>query len=539
MTERELQMRRNLVLERLQSDFGKIMGAKMLPEADVYDLCSCEHERVCRMFKKYNKILIAVEGDVNPIYYMWETESKLWKKANSKAVNYVISLTVGNLLNRMAYNSQVDLISLDGIRKKILNSSFIIGVKNQMYLPHNINFADKLDEIEFEFPIRNGKKINIKTLEVADRTIHDFFTATLDVNYLPDLKTEDNVYDRFIHSIWHTEEERLFHELVHGMLISPNQGHNYCINWVQLKGMSGKTVWANCAQDAFKWLAKTIDRKHFAYGNGSQSGQGFALSILKSLKIGIVEEASESHQRQSDKNGLNIRLLKQISGNGYNNEADKYQRVSSVKPKLNNVVLVLMGNNVITVSPEDNDSAWQRRLLVLCQDIYFRGPGQNGYDPQDKNCKTPDYKLRDRLKKHTDHVFTYYVKAAYKYINEGYPSLHLKQPASMKALYDEITSGKKQIQPDRKMENLDEFLMSKCVLSQNKNDDWVRLEEFCDTMNSWLRANNEPTEFQLQQTDVIKLLKNSQWKSWIGTNRKQDSASKKRFYAVYGIKLSI
>jgi hypothetical protein len=45
------------------------------------------------------------------------------------------------------------------------------------------HFMNKIDVNEFMLPIKNGKILNLKTLEVRDRTIDDYFSYELDINY--------------------------------------------------------------------------------------------------------------------------------------------------------------------------------------------------------------------------------------------------------------------------------------------------------------------------------------------------------------------
>jgi len=53
---------------------------------------------------------------------------------------------------------------------------------------HDDKFMNKIDINEFMLPIKNGKILNLKTLEVRDRTINDYFSYEIDVNYTPKQK---------------------------------------------------------------------------------------------------------------------------------------------------------------------------------------------------------------------------------------------------------------------------------------------------------------------------------------------------------------
>ena len=64
----------------------------------------------------------------------------------------------------------------DSYHKKIINRS-ITSI-------YDIQFLSKLDNNADFLPINNGKKINLKTLEITDRTYHDYFTYFSPVDYI-------------------------------------------------------------------------------------------------------------------------------------------------------------------------------------------------------------------------------------------------------------------------------------------------------------------------------------------------------------------
>ncbi len=56
------------------------------------------------------------------------------------------------------------------------------------------DFESKIiNKSALELPIKNGKIINLKTLEVRDRTKSDFLSFELDVEYTPECNFETNV----------------------------------------------------------------------------------------------------------------------------------------------------------------------------------------------------------------------------------------------------------------------------------------------------------------------------------------------------------
>jgi hypothetical protein len=57
-------------------------------------------------------------------------------------------------------------------------------IKRSISNLHDVQFLTVLDSNPVFLPINNGKKINLKTLEISDRTCHDYFTYYSPVSYI-------------------------------------------------------------------------------------------------------------------------------------------------------------------------------------------------------------------------------------------------------------------------------------------------------------------------------------------------------------------
>ena len=61
-------------------------------------------------------------------------------------------------------------------------------IKRSISNLYDVQFLTVLDSNPDFLPINNGKKINLKTLEITDRTYHDYFTYFSPVDYISDEK---------------------------------------------------------------------------------------------------------------------------------------------------------------------------------------------------------------------------------------------------------------------------------------------------------------------------------------------------------------
>ena len=497
---------------RLNSDAGKILGNGKLSKLDINKLELKVDYSYKELFNKYNKLLKVVRGnDTDRRYYVWSVKKKLWQVADRAEVYRVIYQTIENLFDRVIIHSQLSVRKVHKIRKKCQISGFIKCIKTGLVTEDEDAFADKLDNVDVYFPILNGKKIKLTTKEVTERTITDYFTFEFKCNYLDNLSDEDNMYGKYIRSLWNTKEEYDFHRMIHGMLITPDHHHNYCINWVQLKGGSGKTIFAICAQTVFtKEKVLTLPRRLF--NHNSANNRGFGLSRMKDKFFVIIEEASDHQIGSKASQQLDIRLICELTGGGFNNEQAKYQKGSDTEGKLYTAKVFFMGNGII--GPKNNEPAWERRLLVLPQACYFRSADDKYYDECNEHCKLADDKLLDRLLAHPSHIFTYYINAGSDYIKAGYPNLKKCVPDVLKDRYNKILNGSIKINLVESASILNDFVMTSCYFGDEDKLS-VYYDEFCDRFNLWLQDNGDYDENKWPKGKIRKVFNELCWNNYV------------------------
>ena len=103
-----------------------------------------------------------------------------------------------------------DEFDKESYHKKIINRS-ITSI-------YDIQFLSLLDNNADFLPINNGKKINLKTLEITDRTYHDYFTYFSPVDYISNDKLPHA--DKFFLMFQQKEENREYVRKVLGYTLT-------------------------------------------------------------------------------------------------------------------------------------------------------------------------------------------------------------------------------------------------------------------------------------------------------------------------------
>ena len=124
------------------------------------------------------------------------------------------------------------------------------NIKKVMNLECDEEFINKLNAPSEVIPIKNGMKINVRTKEITERGLNDYYSRVVPSNYIPNLNDEDNVFASFCKDIWPDEAEYNFFRMLNGKLILPDKHNNNIVLWQHDEGGGGKTIWIKCLQIA-------------------------------------------------------------------------------------------------------------------------------------------------------------------------------------------------------------------------------------------------------------------------------------------------
>jgi P4 family phage/plasmid primase-like protien len=167
----------------------------------------------------------------------------------------------------------------------------------------DISFSTSINNYEDVLPIHEGKKINLRTLEITDRTIEDRFDHELGVNYTQDEK-ELEVIENLILEIMgiHVDnmeeypnhdavtEKNAFQVILGYMISGCNKEKMYTV-WHGPSGNNGKSTLASIITGVFGVYSKSFDKSIIEQVNKSKgNSHNSALIATKGVHIGFIHE---------------------------------------------------------------------------------------------------------------------------------------------------------------------------------------------------------------------------------------------------------
>ena len=422
---------------------------------------------LARLFSDYNSIV--KYGNDEKSAYVWDGRTKLWIKYSSSS-NWIryIGRVLLVVLHKSMQAGQIDMQVANKFHERICNQPSLSRVQRSVERRQDNNFLENVDKLDHVIPIADGKKINIKTMIVSNRTIRDCYTYFIKANYLPNLVAENNEFIKFLRSIWTDDAEYNFFRLLNGKFVLPDNHANILVIWHQINGAGGKTIWTNV-------LCNVLNPRITSLGNEiiykKRKLNTFKLARLRGKTLAYIDEVSS-------KDKMNLRLVLDLTGGGYRGEADKYEKeiVSGVRPQT--AGLILLGNAINIEVTE----ALERRVVYLISRQYFREPEHWLYDRNDPRCGTSNNNLINELLNNKDHVFTFLIDAAHDYINlrTGIKSII---PKSIRQNWLEKYSEK----PEKRFTLLQDFMGECCV---NIKDAIETIEHFVEEWNMHLLRKN-------------------------------------------------
>ena len=478
--------------EKMEVDYaekGDEFPTDIVESDDIKGLKSGSEFMYALVFKRNNMYCQQIKHGPDAATYVWEQSSRLWKTDESGVLrNKAITKTMLNLVDRAERHNQMSASKAAKLFKKFANIKTIRNMKHYINLECEPEFSRKLNSYKEFFPIKGGKKICLKTKKVSIRTKRDFFSMELDLEYLPNLTEDDNVFANFLKSIWTDQEEYEYWRKIHAVLALGETQSNYLIMWLHEKGGGGKTIWINSLEACLgRRFVTKLDRDILF--RGCKKNKDFELAKLCSKRIAYVDEVSTD----ADKTPINLRLLLDLTGGGYRHEMDKYQKASSMVARKQTATVCLMGNNAFFMT-DKSLSALNRRIIVAKSKPYFRKKGEDAYDPNDPWCKEKDCNLWANIEKNINHVFTFLMNCISDYINNGKEDLHPIKPESFRNAWKEINgkflNTKKRI--------LNEFF-AECDESAGRH---IELIGFAATVNDWLKSQYEDCDIVITCNDI-------------------------------------
>ena len=142
------------------------------------------------------------------LIYYYNENIKLWVSVDEKQYekllyDFLLNTTkkVKKLIRKEQSKDEITEVEVKEINefliKKFDEESYINTIiKRSSSLLYNSNFVSLLDSSKECFPIKNGRKINFRTLEISSRTNLDFLTYESPVEFLENTPNADKFFEQ-------------------------------------------------------------------------------------------------------------------------------------------------------------------------------------------------------------------------------------------------------------------------------------------------------------------------------------------------------
>ena len=335
------------------------------------------------------------------IIYYYNEKLKLWLEVDENQYNkyiYDFLLNTTKHIRNLMKNEDLE----DEEKAKI--NKFLSGcfdedkyittiIKRSFTLLYNSNFIPLLDSAKEFFPIKNGRKINFKTLEITQRTNKDFFTYESPVDFVD--KTPNA--DKFFEQLFTNQENREYVRRALGYAITAETFAQVFFIWYGF-GSNGKSLLSKILELILCKQYCQCDENIFIK-NKKQSGQATPeLMNLLGKRGGFYSEGETS-----DNVEMNEGSLKRISGEDKLTGRYLFSNTIEFYPYIK---LHMLTNFIPSLSA---DGAMKRRIRYLFFDNKFVN------NPLKSNEFKIDLEFTDKIQKeYLSEVFSWIAKGAYE-----------------------------------------------------------------------------------------------------------------------------
>ena len=437
------------------------------------------------VLKEVNVLIKRTNESGKDVFYSWIEAKKLWGQSEADTLS-----NISFQLSFVAQEMRTQLVLKQEIYSKIMYDVRVTrtlkNIKRVMDLECDEEFLVKLNAPSEIIPIKDGKKINVRTKQVTERGLSDYYTRVIPSTYISDLDDTRNVFAQFCRDIWPDEEEYNFFRMLNGKLILPDMHNNNIVMWQHNEGGGGKTVWIKSLQIALgDGLCKEINK--YVFLGSRTANSSFELKKMLGKTIVYVDEVANKEQDKKDV--INIATLCKLSGGGTLNDAGKHQRNDVVRTQKNTATIVFLGN--FHFFKDKITKAVLRRMIYMRSIPFWRAITDGSYDEDNPDCHVMDENLWNKIENNIDHVLTYLVNAAHDYLNSSSLNLQANQPIRFKQEWKEIVDNNN----DSSINIVKAFIDEECL---NRSGVRIKLSEFVNKLNMWnntKHCNNPVNKF--------------------------------------------
>lgn len=341
---------------------------------------------------------------------------------------------------------------------------------------YDTEFDKKINNVSNLLPLKNGKLIDLKTLQVRDRTINDKFTFECPVSYLPESNFEHA--NKFFCDIMPDEKEREYLRKSLGYMLTGEVDARAFFIWYG-NGSNGKSVILNLMMKILDKFYVSADKSVFCKTDNKNSGAAspHIYALLGKRMIGYSEGETSDHFE------LNFSMLKQVSGDDELSCRGLYKDQITFKSCGK---LIFATNYVPRLSKED--AVFNRTRMANFNQEFVEHP-------------TGTQKHKDT--QFTDNLETIYLDEVFSWICQGSKKYYENRKIIMPETFQ--TQTEKFMQQE---DSIESFFVHRIEWTKNpkdsikKNDIFNAYNEYCK--EAGLRCQPRSTLFQrLEHKKVV------------------------------------
>jgi P4 family phage/plasmid primase-like protien len=460
-----MENKENLKVSNTQCNFKDIKQVIEFANMTMYDQAMF----IADQLRDDLKIICPLEG--NTLYYFYNEKSKLWKVLNGKSFfaemagyfNMTAKLIRIKLKKRNKLDDEDDDDDEDeSPKKKILKllnkfdtENYILEITKRFVEKLKDNeFVTKLNSIPHLFPLKDGKKINFKTLEVSDRTKEDFFSFETNLDYIPE---ENEKVEKYFSQLQPNKEYREYLRKVLGYIITGETCAQVFFVFYG-DGENGKSLlMTTILREILKEFYLTMNKSIMVNSSSNDPTKPSPEKLaLMGKRAGVHSEG-----KTADEIEMNDEMIKAISG------CDPIECRGLFKDPVVFVAFLKLCMLTNYIPPLDADKAMKRRIRYVFMDSQF------SYSPKEGQFLRDDDFKDDLLKNYLSHLFSWMAKGAFEF----YKNRKIDMPEEYNTRTEHL------MQLDDSIEN---FIKKRLTFTNNpkdfikRSDLFNRYKKFCE-----------------------------------------------------------
>lgn len=339
--------------------------------------------------------------------YVYDDETKLWLDSDDMLKIMIIKTFDRIIEEEMKFPENEK--ALRRLKKALTYCAGDIGSNHIMKVVLSsvvdVKFEEKLDETEpYILPIKDGKKIDLRTLEISDRTADDFFTFECPVN-IDNNEDKLAIVDNFMLTICKNDVElKNYIQKVLGYFITGEICERSFFVWLG-RGSNGKTTISELLKRIMFNYKKEI-MKSGIFDNGAKLGANSHTAQLHPLIKTRLVTLSEAVSSTEDESVLDIAQIKRLTGGDTISVRMLYSNPIEIKSRSK---IVLLSN--FEPKLDVNDPAALARFIMI--------PFSQTFGDEPGSIKCNPLLVRSLENELLDSVFTWIAKGAERWYKEG------------------------------------------------------------------------------------------------------------------------